>query len=504
MGMKSFLKRLTSGKAKEAPKLKRPSQPLDVPETEAELALAREGYELHKVIGRGGYGRVWLAKVPGGGRRALKIVTRDGENGVALDAETRAVESVREASLHCDCLARIENVERHRDFLSYTMPLADDATGSPSLSIADYRPKTLAAEIEKRGRLPVNECAVIGKRVLGALQAMHAIPRVHGDVKPDNVLYVNGNAVLADIGLAVPDSDEAPSAGTRHYMPPETVTTPAGDLYSVAVLLYRASTGNPASSFPSITREIQGQGFLRLRRVFNIAGDPNPLARYVDTRAMTLALDWVLNGEKQLRKRRRKSLWEAITGSKPRELASPGRERFEKRVEHIIDSAKLEAASREGRTGIMTREDFDSLKENVYMAFERRIGFKPAQVQAACLMAEAVMEPSNAKRKRMIKEAAAIGGGASGMCMVIGGVGMSLGWGQGLIHTVTAFFVGGPVFGPLALLAGGLTLAAVAAHMYFSKETPAETADRAVNVLRKGVKGATEALWPDYGQYLSA
>jgi len=81
---------------------------------------------------------------------------------------------------------------------------------------------------------------------------------------------------------------------------------------------------------------------------------------------------------------------------------------------------------------------------------------------------------------------------------------MSLGWGQGLIHTVTAFFVGGPVLGPLALLAGGLTLAAVAAHMYFSKETPAETADRAVNVLRKGVKGATEALWPDYGQYLSA
>jgi len=504
MSMNSLLKRLIPDKTEKPPELKRHVQPLDVPGTEAEQALAREGYELHKVIGRGGYGRVWLAKVPGGGRRALKIVAGDDENGVALDAETRAVESVREASLHCDCLARIENVERHRDFLSYTMPLADDAVGSPPLSIADYRPKTLAAEIEKRGRLPVDECAVIGKRVLGALQAMHAIPRVHGDVKPDNVLYVNGNAVLADIGLAVPDSDEAPSAGTRHYMPPENVTTPAGDLYSVAVLLYRASTGNPASSFPSVKRDIQGPGFPRLRRVFNIAGDPNPLARYVDTRAMTLALDWVLNGEKQLRKRRRKSLWEAITGSKPREPASPELERFENRVEHIIDSAKLEAASREGGTGIMTREDFDQLKENVCMAFERRIGFKPAQVQAACLMAEALMEPSTAKRKRIIKQASAISGGASGIGMVIGGVGMALGWGQGFIQSVIALFVGGPVLWPIALVVGGVTLGAIAAKMYFSKETPAETADRALNVLRKGLEGATEALWPDYGQYLSA
>jgi len=81
---------------------------------------------------------------------------------------------------------------------------------------------------------------------------------------------------------------------------------------------------------------------------------------------------------------------------------------------------------------------------------------------------------------------------------------MALGWGQGFIQSVIAFLIGGPVLWPIALVVGGVTLVAIAAKMYFSKETPAETAERAVNVLLKGVEGAIEALWPDYGEYLSS
>jgi hypothetical protein len=113
------------------------------------------------------------------------------------------------------------------------------------------------------------------------------------------------------------------------------------------------------------------------------------------------------------------------------------------------------------------------------------------------------MEPGESERKRLVQEASALGGGAAGMGMVIGGVGMALGWGQGLIQSVIVLIMGGPVLWPVLLVLGGLTLGGVAAKLYFSKETPAETAARAAKALLGGVNKAIEELWDEYGELLS-
>ena len=62
-------------------------------------------------------------------------------------------------------------------------------------------PRTLRHEVRTRGRLPVAECVRIGLALTTALEHLHQHGLVHRDVKPSNVVFVQGVPKLADIGL---------------------------------------------------------------------------------------------------------------------------------------------------------------------------------------------------------------------------------------------------------------------------------------------------------------
>src|SRR5437660_7468864 len=66
---------------------------------------------------------------------------------------------------------------------------------------ASYVPKTLKYELHARGRLPFEECVQIGLALTNALAQLHKNGLVHRDVKPSNIIFVNGVTKLADIGL---------------------------------------------------------------------------------------------------------------------------------------------------------------------------------------------------------------------------------------------------------------------------------------------------------------
>jgi serine/threonine-protein kinase len=111
--------------------------------------------------------------------------------------------------------------------------------------------------------------------VLSALGAVHALrdeaalPIVHGDVNPRNVVIdVRGRAFLCDFGLAGPEApyeDRGVFRGSAAYSAPETVVRGErrirSDLFAVGVVLWEA---------------------LRTERLFRGAGDADSLRRVVD------------------------------------------------------------------------------------------------------------------------------------------------------------------------------------------------------------------------------
>ncbi|WP_405991408.1 serine/threonine-protein kinase [Streptomyces sp. NBC_00986] len=118
-------------------------------------------------------------------------------------------------------------------------------------------------ELLQRGPLAPADAARIGRAVLGALCAAHAVGIVHRDVKPANVLLgPHGRVVLTDFGIAHIQGEESLTAsgefvGSLEFIAPErmsgTGAGPASDLWSLGVLLYAAVEG--ASPFRRTTVE---------------------------------------------------------------------------------------------------------------------------------------------------------------------------------------------------------------------------------------------------------
>src|SRR5580765_2101561 len=133
------------------------------------------------------------------------------------------------------------------------MELADDLNGTDLAqhpSTDAYTPRTLASELKRRGRLPLEECIKIGLALTKALAHLHRHGLVHRDIKPSNIIFVGGVPKLADVGLVASVADARSFVGTEGFIPPEGPGTPQADLYSLGIVLYVLSTGKSHQDFP--------------------------------------------------------------------------------------------------------------------------------------------------------------------------------------------------------------------------------------------------------------
>jgi len=199
----------------------RPADPLA-----AEAAHRVSDHELLHRIGSGTYGDVWLSRSALGTLRAVKFVYRSRfEDDRPFEREFRGIQKFEPVSRQHEGLVDVLHVGRDEGFFYYVMELADDAaenTGAQATAsdLASYIPKTLAYELKRRGRLPVSECVSIGRRLAETLQHLHDHGLVHRDVKPSNVIIVQGVPKLADIGLVADVSEARSFVGTSGYIPP--------------------------------------------------------------------------------------------------------------------------------------------------------------------------------------------------------------------------------------------------------------------------------------------
>jgi serine/threonine protein kinase len=253
-------------------------------------------YELLAKVGAGGYGEVYLAKSLTGQYRAVKIIYRNRLGSTeAFDREFRGAQFYETVSRKNEGLVDILHVGRNdeRGFFYYVMDAADDERHGRTFDPATYRPRTLRSELTTRIALPIEECIAIGTQLASALMFLQENGLVHRDVKPSNIIFIDGVLKLADIGL-VADIREAKSVvGTPGYEPPEHHGSFSGDVYSLGKLLYEISTGRDSRNFgeaPSDEADTDDPRFARLNAIVLKACANHFKDRYQSAKAFHKAL----------------------------------------------------------------------------------------------------------------------------------------------------------------------------------------------------------------------
>jgi serine/threonine protein kinase len=266
-------------------------------------------HQVLRVIGRGAYGEIWLARTLTGALRAVKIVYRSTfESERAFRREFEGMSSFEPISRAHAGFIDILHVGRTSEYLYYIMELADDHLAGRNIDIVNYEPRTLKSELERQKHLSASESIRLGVSLTEALQALHAHGLTHRDIKPSNIIFVDGVPKLADIGL-VAATGQRSFVGTEGYIPPEGPGTPQADIFSLGKVIYEVSTGKDRLDFPEIDSRLSTrpdkEALLRLNDVLVKACANDPRKRYASAAQMRDELTALERGERPPREKSR-------------------------------------------------------------------------------------------------------------------------------------------------------------------------------------------------------
>ena len=196
--------------------------------------------------GEGAYGEVWLAMDAIGANVALKIIKNGGRYS---ERELAGLKNYKDCN-HPNLL-KIRYVEISDEQIICIMDAADDL----NKGVGEYQPDTLANRLRKYGRLDGKEITDMLDGLLSGLEELHKNGLVHRDIKPDNILWVNGRATLADVGL-IAFEGAGSLVGTPGFLSPRVLEgNPAeasDDFYALGKVIYCALTGLAVTEYPSI------------------------------------------------------------------------------------------------------------------------------------------------------------------------------------------------------------------------------------------------------------
>ena len=241
--------------------------PMPPPAPTHEIPNIRD-HETIRRIGRGAFGEVWIARSVTGALRAVKVVWRDDYEQVdSFEREFEAIKRFEPISRRHPGLVPVLQVGRsdQEDFYYYVMELADDVKTGRNINPDTYEPHSLAAQMKREGRISSDKCIELGANVAEGLEYLHSNKLIHRDVKPSNLIFIDGSCRLADIGL-VALLGQRSFVGTEGFVAPEGPGSAASDIFSLGMVLYEASTGKDRLDFPDIPSATGSGESLRLWR----------------------------------------------------------------------------------------------------------------------------------------------------------------------------------------------------------------------------------------------
>jgi serine/threonine protein kinase len=274
-------------------------------------------YEVVRELGKGAMGIVYLAKDPLIGRLvALKTIRSSAH---ADDDETKEFQQrfIREA--------QAAGILNHPSIVT-VHDIGQDEPTNMSFIAMEYVEGQNLKEVLAQGRpLPFDQIGDIIAQVAEALDFAHAKGIVHRDVKPANIILVEGNrAKITDFGIAkIATGGNLTTTGqflgTPNYMAPEQIKgAPVDgrtDIFSLGICLYECLTRRKpfgGDSLTSISYKIVHEPFPPLHEINPQIPDgyedvvthclaKDPAKRYQRGREVANALRAVVRGEKPSR-----------------------------------------------------------------------------------------------------------------------------------------------------------------------------------------------------------
>ncbi|HEY8256322.1 MAG TPA: protein kinase [Gemmatimonadales bacterium] len=201
-------------------------------------------YTLERELGAGGMATVYLAHDPRHNRKvAIKVMHADLADRIGPERFLQEIQTT--ANLQHPHILSLFDSGRVQSTVFFVMPYVQG--------------ESLRRRLERETQLPIADAIRIASEIAAGLDYAHRQGVIHRDIKPDNVLFHDGRALLADFGiaLALGDGDgtsrltkEGMSLGTPHYMSPEQISGehrlgPRCDIYALGAVLYEMLVGRP-------------------------------------------------------------------------------------------------------------------------------------------------------------------------------------------------------------------------------------------------------------------
>jgi eukaryotic-like serine/threonine-protein kinase len=206
-------------------------------------AVLADRYTVERKIGSGGMADVYLTHDIRHNRKvAVKVMHRDLAEFVGVERFLLEIETT----------AKLQH--------PHILPLFDSgaAEGTVFFVMPYVEGQSLRVRLKRERQLPLDDALRITREIASALGYAHRRGVIHRDIKPDNVLFQDGSALLTDFGIALPRKDDEGGArltgsgmslGTPRYMSPEQVAgqeiDTRSDIHGLGVLAYEMLAGQP-------------------------------------------------------------------------------------------------------------------------------------------------------------------------------------------------------------------------------------------------------------------